>query len=267
MDSLPLRRIIGGATAVVAVIVVIVIWPFVSVPAGHRGVVTLFGNVQDRILEPGMGFVNPMAHVHDMNVQIQKAAIKGDAASKDLQHVSTNLTVNFALDPKKVAELYSNVGVDYEVKLLDGTAQDAFKGVTSQYTAEELITKREDVRQKIKSALAAKVLHLSGNAIIVDDVFITNFDFSQEFNAAIEAKQSASQKALKAQQDLLRIEVEAKQRIAQAEGEAKAIKIQADAVNAQGGASYVQLQAISKWDGKLPVYQLAGVTPFIQLGK
>jgi prohibitin 2 len=258
----------GIISVVVLVIFAVVTWslrPFVSVGAGHRGVVTLFGSVQDRVLEPGMNFVNPMAHVRDMTVQIQKATIKGDAASKDLQHVSTNLTVNFALDPKKVSELYSNVGLDYEAKLLDGTAQDAFKGVTSQYTAEELITKREDVRQKIKAALSSKVSHLSSNAIIVDDVFITNFDFSPEFNTAIEAKQSASQKALKAEQDLKRIETEAKQRVAQAEGEAKAIKIQAEAVVSQGGAAYVQLQAIQKWDGKLPYYMMGNTVPILNL--
>lgn len=259
------KWVASGIAFVVLVIVVWSLWPFVSVPAGHRGVVTLFGNVQGRALEPGMNAVNPMAHVRDMNVQVQRAVIKGDAASKDLQHVSTSLTVNFALDPHKVTDLYSNVGLEYEEKLLDGTAQDAFKGVTSQYTAEELITKREDVRQKIRVALSDKVQHLSSGAIIVDDVFITNFDFSKEFNDAIEAKQSASQKAQKAAQDLIRIETEAKQRVAQAEGEAKAIAIQAQAITSQGGAAYVQLQAINRWDGKLPVYTMGGAIPLINL--
>jgi regulator of protease activity HflC (stomatin/prohibitin superfamily) len=258
------KWIAAAVVAVVCVVLLAALWPMVSVPAGHRGVVTMFGNVQERVLDPGLNLVNPMAHVRDMNVQVQKAVIKGDAASKDLQHVSTTLTVNFQLDPKRVAELYSDVGLDYEAKLLDGTAQDAFKGVTSSYTAEELITKREDVRQKIKDALSVKVQHLSKGSIGIDDVFITNFDFSKEFNDAIEAKQSASQKAQKAQQDLIRIKVEAEQRIAQADAEAKAIKIQAEAITSAGGQAYVNLQAINKWDGKLPYYT-GGPLPFIQV--
>jgi prohibitin 2 len=252
-----------GAALVIAAVLLYSFWPLVSIPAGHRGIVTLFGDVRGKPLVPGLNFVNPLAHVRDMNVQIQKAVIKGDAASKDLQHVNTTLTVNFALDPTKVAELYSNVGLEYEAKLLDGTAQDAFKGVTALYTAEELIAKREEVRVKILRSLADKVSHLSTGAVVVDDVFITNFDFSKEFNDAIEAKQSASQKAQKAQQDLQRIKIEAEQRIAQAEAEAKAIKIQAEAITTNGGESYVALQAITRWNGQLPQYT-GGPIPFIQ---
>jgi regulator of protease activity HflC (stomatin/prohibitin superfamily) len=259
-----IKLFVGAIVAVVLVATLIAMWPLVTVPAGHRGVITLFGDVESRVLEPGLGLVNPLTHVHDMNVQVQKAVIKGDAASKDLQHVSTTLNVNFALDPKKVAELYSNVGTDYEAKLLDGTAQDAFKGVTAQYTAEELITKRETVRALIRDALTAKVSHLSAGAVLIDDVFITNFDFSPEFNAAIEAKQEASQKAQKATQDLARIKIEAEQRIAQSQAEAQAIKIQAEAIQQSGGLAYVQLQAINKWNGQLPYYT-GGSIPFIQL--
>lgn len=261
------KLIAGGVSGLILLIVAVALWPFVSVSAGHRGVVTLFGNVRGVALDPGLKFVNPMSHVRQMNVQVQKAEIKGDAASRDLQHVNTTLTVNFALDPKMVTQLYSNVGMDYEAKLLDGTAQDAFKGVTAGYTAEELISKREDVRAKIKDALRTKVSHLSEGAIVVDDVFITNFDFSPEFNAAIEAKQSASQKAQKAQQDLTRIKIEAEQRIATADAEAKAIKIQADAINASGGAAYVNLQAVNKWNGILPTYTGGGALPFINITK
>jgi len=257
------RLLVGAIVFLVFLVLGFVLWPGVVVPPGNRGVVVLFGSVQDKVLEPGFNWVNPMSHVRDMNVQIQKASIKGDAASKDLQHVSTTLTVNFALNPKLVAQLYSGVGLDYEARLLDGTAQDAFKGVTAQYTAEELITKREAVRLGIREALATKVAHLSSGAIVVDDVFITNFDFSKEFNDAIEAKQSASQKAQKAQQDLIRIKVEAEQRIAQADAEAKAIKIQAEAIVSTGGAAYVNLQAINKWNGQLPYYT-GGPLPFIQ---
>jgi hypothetical protein len=169
------KLIISAVVGVVLVVVLVSVWPMVSVPAGHRGVVTMFGDVHGKPLEPGLNFVNPMAHVRDMNVQVQKAVIKGDAASKDLQHVNTTLTVNFALDPAKVAELYSNVGQDYEAKLLDGTAQDAFKGVTAQFYGGRADCKREDVRARIRDALQAKVSHLSAGAIIGGRRFYNQF--------------------------------------------------------------------------------------------
>jgi prohibitin 2 len=255
------------AVAVAVVLGVTMFNPITTVPAGHAGVVTLFGEVKEGHLEPGINVVNPFAKVHDINVQVQRADIDGDAASKDLQAVHTKLSVNYHLNPKAVDKLYANVGQDFEKKLFSGTAQDAFKAVTSGYTAEELISKREDVRQAVISSMRAKVDHLSNGTVIVDDVFITNFAFSEAFNKAIEAKQVAEQNALKATRDLQRIEVEAKQQIVRAQAEAQTIRIQADAIRAQGGAEYVQLKALEKWDGKLPTMMGGQAVPFINVTK
>lgn len=259
-----IRLAVLAVLGIVTLILFVAFAPFTTVKAGNRAVVTVFGDVRPGSLLPGFNFINPIAKVHEINVQIQKADVKGDAASKDLQHVNTNLTINYHIDAGSVDRLYSEIGMSYEAKVLDGTAQDAFKAVTSQYTAEELISKREAVRQAIKSALANKVKQLSNGTIDVDDVFITNFDFSKEFNSAIEAKQQADQLAQKATRDLQRIEVEAKQRIAQATAEAEAIRIQASAIQAQGGAAYVSLKATEKWNGVMPQF-VGSAMPFIQM--
>lgn len=119
------------------------------------------------------------------------------------------------------------------------------KAVQSQYTAEELITKRSEVGQAMQESIAEKV---GRYGLTVDNINILNMDFSDEFNAAIEAKQTAQQNALKAEQDLARIEVEARQKIVTAQAEADANRIRSESITRE----ILTSNAIAKWDGKLP---------------
>lgn len=255
----------GGIAAVITVILLLVFWPFVTVSPGHVGVVITLGRVSDQTLESGFHAVSPLAHVSHVNVQLQRAEAKGEGASKDLQSVHTTLSVNYRVAPAHVARLYQDVGMDFEIKIIDPIVQDRFKSVTAAYTAEELIAKREEIRSKIKSLVVQAVTERSSGGIDVADVLITNFAFSAGFSQAIEQKQVAEQNALKAERDLQRIKVEAEQRIAQAKAEAEAIRIQAQSISAQGGDAYVRLKTVEKWDGKLPQYNLGGATPMLQL--
>lgn len=256
-------------SAIVCLIVLIVLWtfwPLVSVSAGHKGIVTMFGEVKPGSLDPGLSFVNPMAHVIDINTQVQKVEVKGVAASKDLQQIHTTITVNYHLAPTGVDRLYSTVGLDFQAKIIQPATQEAFKAVTAKHTATELIEKRGDVKVQMQGALSAAVDAVSAKTIVIDEVFITDFGFTDSFTKAVEAKQTAEQHVLTAQRNLTRIEIEAKQRIAQAEGEAKAIQIQAQSISAQGGQAYVQLKTVEKWNGQLPIYN-TGPVPFIELPK
>jgi regulator of protease activity HflC (stomatin/prohibitin superfamily) len=254
--------------AILGIILLIILssfWPLVSVGAGERGIVLNWGAVAGKVQQPGLNFRMPiMQDVVKMNVQIQKEQVKAEAASHDLQTVSADVALNYHLDANKIADIYRNVGEDYKTKLIDPALQEAVKSVTANYTAEELITKREQVRSDIKDALSTK---LSPSGLNVDEFNVINFDFSAQFNQAIESKVTAEQNALAAKNKLDQVKYEAQQRIEQANGEAQAIKIQASAIQSQGGADYVKLQAIAKWDGKLPQYQLSGATPFIDVSK
>lgn len=251
--------------ALIVLVCVIEFWPMVTIPAGHKGVVTVFGEVQKNALSPGLNFVSPLAHVIDVNTQIQKVEVEGAAASKDLQQIHTKITVNYHLAADSVQRLYSDVGLAYESKFINPGVQEAFKAVTAKYTATELIEKRGDVKALIQVALAEAVEKVSAKTVIIDEVFITNFQFSESFAKAVEEKQTAEQGVLTEQRNLQRIEVQAKQRIATATAEAEAIRIQAQSIAAQGGGAYVNLKAIEKWDGKLPVYSLGGAVPFVNL--
>ena len=227
---------------------------FYTVKSGERALVFTWGEITS-IKSEGLQFKIPIVQdVQKVDVRTKKAEAPADAASKNMQTVSTTVTLNYRLDPTKLKELYSTVGLDVESRIIAARIQETVKAVVARYTAEELLSQRENVKNEISESLTRQLLeyHIE---VAPGGVQITNFDFSRAFNDAIEEKQVAEQKALTAQNNLERIKVEAEQKIAQARGEAESIRIQAEAIRAQGGKEYVNLKAIEKWDGKLPTYQ------------
>lgn len=263
-----LKRIPWTLVGVVVIVLVLIrIAPFVTVPAGHRGVVTLFGKVQPEALGEGLHLINPFARVTNVTTRIQKTDSQGDAASRDLQQVTTHIALQYHLIPDAVATFYQRIGMRYEETIIAPQIQETFKAIVARYTAEELITKREEVRGHIRDLLAEKLAVLTGQALAVDDFSITNFAFSRNFSAAIEAKQEAEQLALKAKRDLERIQVEAQQKIATAEAEAASLKAQKQEITPdliRLREVEVQRLAIEKWDGHLPNVS-GGAVPFLNL--
>ena len=255
--------ILGGALFFA---LVFIFESFTVISAGHTGVQVTLGEVNPVPLTEGVHMVNPISQVRDVDVRLQKAELKGaNAGTKDLQVVHTDIVVNFRLDPAKVPHIYKEYGLNVDEKVLGPGINEAFKSVTAHFTSEELVTKRDVVSAEILNHLTAKMAPFN---ITVSNVSLVNFGFSPEYQKAIEAKVISVQQTAKAQQDLQRIEIEAKSRVAQAEGEAKAIAIQAQAIQSNGGQNYVQLQAISKWDGKLPATMMGGGTvPFVNISK
>lgn len=263
------RWLLWPAYAIAGLIVLYWLSPFVVVPAGHRGVVTTFGKVSEEVLGEGIHVRIPIVQrVHLLDVRVQKGEGQGEAASKDLQTVHTTAALNFHLDPRRVAITFRDIGglPQVEERIILPATQEAVKSVTAKYTAEELISKRQEVREQIRSFLVER---LGRHGVIVDEFSITNFQFSRSFNEAIEAKTTAEQLKLKAERDLERIRVEAEQKIAQAKAEAEALRIQKQEVTAELirlREIETQRAAIEKWDGKLPQVTGGGV-PFIPVGK
>lgn len=257
---------LGKIIFVVVLIIFLLIMAFSSiytVQAGERAVLLTFGKPDMIAKSEGIHFKIPLVQkaIH-MDVKTMKYDAKASSASQDLQIVSTDVAVNYHLSPDSVPTLYRDVGLNYQDKLINPAVQEVVKGTTALYTAEQLITQRPEVKDKIDIALRERLLKYN---IMVDTISITNFDFSTSFNQAIEAKVTAEQNALAAKNKLAQVEYEAKQRVTQAQGEAEAIKIQATAIQSQGGKDYVQLQAISKWDGKMPQFVGGGAVPFINI--
>ncbi len=238
---------------------------FGTISAGNVGVKTRFGKVTGTV-QPGLYFKAPFIdHVTEMDVQTQKDQADATAASNDLQAVTATVAVNYHVEPQDASTIFANVGADYADRIISPAIQESVKSVTANYTAEQLITEREKVRDGILVLLTTK---LQTYGVQTDSLNIVNFAFSEQFNQAIEAKVTAQQNALAAQNKLQQVQFEAEQTIATAKAQAQAIAIQAQAINNTGGADYVQLQAIQKWNGVLPAQMIPGSTvPFINLTK
>jgi regulator of protease activity HflC (stomatin/prohibitin superfamily) len=266
-EELKIRRMVKQCIvgAVSLILLYAVLSSFYTVQSGQRAIVFTWGEVTS-VQAEGLRFKLPfMQSIEKVDIRTRKVEAPADAASRNMQAVSTTVTLNYFLDSNRLKELYSTVGLDVESKIIAARVQETVKAVSARYTAEELIGQREQVRTEISESLTRQLAEY--NILVAPGgVQITNFDFSRSFNEAIEEKQVAEQKALTAQNNLERTKVEAEQRIAQARGEAEAIRIQAEAIRAQGGKEYVNLKAIEKWDGKLPTYTGgSGPIPFMDI--
>jgi prohibitin 2 len=249
---------------VILAVVLILLWvfsPFVIVGAGERGVVfNQLHGVEDKILSEGFSFIIPIIErVIKMDVRIRKSDTRSTGASKDLQTVATEIVLNYHLFPDRVNKVYQTIGLEYEKRIIDPAVQEIVKAVTAKFTAEELITKRQFVKDEIKTALHERLM---SSHISLDELNITDFQFSKGFNEAIEAKQTAEQLALKAQRDLERVKIEGQQKVVQAKAEAESQRIQKETIS----PIILQLRAIEKWDGKFPqVIGGSGALPFINI--
>ena len=260
----------------------------VVVESGNVGVITTLGAVQTIPLPEGFHFKKPfLDQVHQMDVRLTASNAQATAASKDLQSVRTQVTMQYSLNGSLAPQIYQRVGTLMKVSasLVEPAIQECVKGVTAKFTAEELVTKREIVKQQIQDALGNffnATLKEKGleNAILIANLAITDFDFSTEFNRAIEAKVKAEQMALQAKNEkIMRVtqaEASAEERKLSASAEAFSTEIQskarADAIQREALAlkqspEIIQLRSIEKWDGVLPRISGGGVVPFLNVGE
>lgn len=264
-----------------------------TVPAGSEGVVfdSLQGGVQQGVRHEGLQMKLPWQYIQVFDMRTQKYTANASAASKDLQVVQANVALNYHLMHDTSESVYKNIGIEYEERIIHPAVQESVKAVTAKYNAEELIVDRELVKQQIQDLLATR---LAGYNIVVEQISITNFDFSVEFNAAIEAKQVAAQNALQAQYKLQQVQVEQQQKVAtaQAEAQAKILQAEGDAnstilrgtANAnvtritgdaeayaimvkrqQIDSAIISYKQVETWNGQLPTV-MSGVVPFLNLG-
>lgn len=247
--------------AIILVIVLVLLFSsFGTISAGEKGIKTRFGAVTGKIYDAGLYFKLPFVEkVVPMNVQTQKEQTNASAASSDLQNVSATIAVNYSVDPTQVAHIYQTIGVDFKERVIDPAIQENVKAVTANFTAEELVTKREDVRDQIQTKLTEK---LKTFGIDVEAFSIVNFDFSKSFNDAIEAKVTAEQNALAAKNKLDQVKYEAQQAVEEATGKAKALSIEGQAL--QSNPQVLQIRAIEKWNGVLPTVTGSSM-PFVNI--
>lgn len=251
---------------------------FGTIGAGEVGVKTRFSKVVGTI-QPGIYMKIPfIEQVHKIDIKVKtvdydKNGVEGDAmdtsalsaSSKDLQAVWANIVVNYSVNPVNAVEIYTNYrsAEQFGFAIVEPIIRETVKSITAQYTAEELVTKRLEISDKVFALLSEQ---LPSKGAILSQSNLTNFDFSPAFNKAIEDKVTAVQNAETQKNKLEQIKYEAQQTIETAKATAEAQRISAQALAAQGGSDYVQLKAIEKWDGHLPTQMVPGsAVPFINL--
>ncbi|WP_375143109.1 prohibitin family protein [Paenibacillus sp. D2_2] len=258
-------RGLSGLIITVIVVGIIGMGSFTQVEFGHVGLYKTFGKLNSEVLSPGIHFKIPFIQsVIQVNTQVTKAETDTTASSKDLQPVSTHVAVNYSVNKESAYNLMNNIGGAFDTIIINPAVQEIVKEVTARYQAEDLIAKRDVVAGEVSELLTAR---LAKYDLIVNEINIVDFKFSDAFNQSIEAKQVAQQQALKASNDLKRVEIEAKQKIAQAEAEAESLKLKKQEVTSeliQLKQIEVQEKALEKWDGKLPSVT-GGATPFIDI--
>ncbi len=242
-----------------------------TVPSGSVGVQALWGAVQPDVLPEGLYWVYVGKSIIDMDARVQKKEVNSTASSKDLQVVTAVIALNYRIVSEKAPDLYQDIGVlqNVEKNIIAPVLQEAVKTATARYNAEELITKRSEVKESITNYVKQR---LEQSNLYVTDLSIVDFQFAQQYQEAIERKQVAEQQALTAGNDLKRIEVEAKQQEARSLGKANALLIEAKAeaerqelLRKTITPDLVSWEAIQKWNGQLPVVQGNGAGAIIDI--
>lgn len=262
------------ALLIIVVIIVVAASAITIVRPGHTGVIVTLGKVEEGVLQEGIHVKIPFVQsVVMIDNRITKLEVDTEAFSSDLQTVETTLAINYRVDPAKSYSIYKNIGDDYSNVLVTPAVNEVLKATTSQYTAEESVTNRTLISTGLVEGLNQK---LNGIGLYVTDVNIVNFEFSEAYITAIEEKQVAQQKLLKAETEKLTA-------ITNAEAEAEAVKIRAEAdaeahkIIAQAEAEanliiaksltkdLIDYHTVDKWDGKLPTVT-GGAGTFIDVG-
>ncbi len=277
----------------IAFIVLLLLWPFNSVPTGYRGVVTQFGAISG-VEDEGMVLLPPWKKLSIFSIRAEQADVKdAEGATSDTQPVRVSLTVRYSISTNRVAEVFEKYSHDGDLSSYVQTAtHEVFKQVTARYTAPDLIAKRSVVSGDIATALRTKLNTYGAQVINID---MTGFSFSPSYMEAINDKVTQEQKRQAADNKLKTVESEQKQKVAIAEAEAAAVRATADGqayaqlkvATAQAESLKIQNAALaqnhdvlelrrieveqtkaSRWNGQLPQNVYAGAPiPFLNVGK
>jgi prohibitin 2 len=243
-----------------------------TVENGHRGMKVRFGKVVSDTLPPGLAFVNPFTtKVVSMNIQTLKWDGKSQGYTRDVQQANILFTLNYNLDPSAVIDTYQNVGQDWSTKLVGQVVHESIKREFGQHEAVDIIAQRDKATRAIEAEVIAK---LAKRNVIVTGFQLTNIDYTNEFEHAVEAKVIAQQQAIEEQNRTVKIRELANQKVETAEGNAKAtilnakadaesIRIRASAL--EQNAKLIEWEAVQKWNGQMPQYMMGGAVPFIQI--
>lgn len=244
-QTLNALTLIVGIVSAIALLVasncVVVIYP------GQAGVLSFLGKAQDGALLEGIHFKAPLVtNVDYYDLTIQKFEVPAESATKDLQNLSARFAINFKLDPQKIVDIRRKQGTlqNLVAKVIAPQTQEAFKIAAARRTAEESITRRQELKQDFDDTLG---LRLEKYDVDVIDTSVVDLKFSPEFAKAVEDKQIAEQRAQRAVYVAEEAEQQAQADVNRARGKAEAQRLLAETLNADGGELVLEKEAIQAW--------------------
>lgn len=256
------------AIGVIALIIIIFLASITTVPTGYVGVKTRFGKVQNDVIQEGLNFKQPFVEkIVKIDCKTKKIETTSESSTKDMQTVQATVVVNYNVNKETANTLYKEVGKNYESIIINPAILESIKSSMAQYTAEELITKRAEVSNKIQETLSQKITRRGFN---ITEFNLTNIDFSDEYDKAIEAKAVKQQEVVTAKAELEKAQVDNKKKIENAKAEAEVMRQQNKTTTdktLQLKKLEVQEQLIKKWDGKLPSTTLGNNIPMLNIAK
>jgi len=218
-----------GIFAIVVVIFILLLTSFRTVPAGHVGVVDLFGRVSDATLAPGLHLVNPLARVQRMSVQTREIKEVMDTPSSEGLIVHLEISTIFHLNPEKAVAVYKTVGLAYDEILIHPNIRSAVREITSSYEAKALYSpEREKMGSQINQHVRAAI---EPRGVAVESVLLRDVRLPDRLQASIQEKLSAEQQAAQMQFVLLKEEREAERKKIEGAGIAQFQKIVAEGIS------------------------------------
>lgn len=259
------KRDMYVASRVLLVLLVLVLLSsfFVVVNAGQRGVLMQFGKVQDAVLDEGLHVIIPIVNtVQKLSVRVQNQQISAEASSKDLQDVYTDVALNWHIIPNEANVIFQQIGDEQAIidRIINPAVEEVLKAIMAKYTAEEIITRRGEVKAGVDLLLTERLMPYH---IGVDDISLVHVHFSNRFRDAVEAKQIAEQDAKRAEFVALRATKEAEAKVNLARGEAETQRLLKDNLTPE----LLQKQAIDKWNGSLPLVMGNETTKVLDLNR
>lgn len=238
---------------------ILLLGSFKTVAPGQRGIRITAGSASNETLGEGLHFKLPLvSSIKTVSIKVQKTEATSEAATKDLQKVHATFALNWNLNPENVVDVYRSIGDENDIaeRVIAPAISEVLKAATAHMTAEEVLTKRLELKKIIDEMLTER---LSKYTILVKDISLVNLDFTGEFNRAVEAKQVAEQEAKKAEYVAIQAKNDAVARVNKAKGEADSqllmAKSQAESqrlLQQTVTPMLLQLKAIEKWDGSTP---------------
>ena len=232
-----------------------------QVDTGHRGIKVSFGKVVDGPLPEGLYFYNPFLYeIVQLDTRTQIMAGATMAYTKDVQQTNLTYVLNYGLNPDSTVEIFKTVGRDWSQKLVTPVVEANIKEVIGLFEAVDLIANREKAKQAILEQIKTEV---NAKGVLITNVELSNIDYSDEFEQAVEAKVTAIQRAAEAKNKTVQVQEEANQKVIAAKAEAESMAIRSQALAQNRGL--VEYEAVQKWNGILPVYMMGDTVPFLNL--